>query len=254
MSFFFFFSDSWGSMLKALVFLAICACGLFLFVTGLFNKLDPSSLSLSTSGDISVTFGSSELRSMLIHPRGWQCSKIEVKKGDKLSLDASGEINIAMGRMVQCLIRQYQHKEDNEADPNKGRDLKFFSDEQLKESIFPYPWVGPEGILLEHVDELMEERIRGVHDRLLDTNANHAELLAVIGPDTRPSYPSYPLDRSNYQIIRYSQGAQTTATKSGVLWFIINDQMHEDDDDKRSKILWQDNLGVFEVAVVVERM
>ena len=60
-------------------------------------------------------------------------------------------------------------------------------------------------------------------------------------------------DNSESQVIPYiSPNSKTIVEKDGFLWFIINDEMPGDDKVK-TRILWQDNLGMFNVNVLRKR-
>lgn len=234
------------SMIRSLIFVALIALILYTFIYNINKHVNPNSVSISASDGISVTFGDSQtLSSLLIHPRGWQSTGIHVKEGDILNIDASGSIHIAMGRMVTSLTEQYKIKDKNNND-GKGRSLSSFTDEELNKSIFAYPWNSPTGIDIATItDNDAAARVKKLQEGRVSPKHKVGQLLAVIGNDS-----DITPDLTNSQIVGYTSSSnKIMMTKSGFLWFIVNDEKPKDN-IIIDRIIWQDNLGMFIVKVL----
>jgi len=178
----------------------------------------------------------------------WQSSDIHISEDELLTLDATGSIHIAMGRMTQSLKRQYEIKEANERDPRKNfsRSLDKFTAQELLDSTFAYPWNDPRGIEIEDLkDKSAIDRIQKLQSTRVHPSSNVGQLLAVIGPSNK-----LPPIISESQVIPFTSKVEKIAiNKSGFIWFIINDERLTNDPIK-TNIIWQDNLGMFSVNIV----
>lgn len=240
-------TEDWKSIFRSTVFLSLLFGLFFLFVWALVSHVNPSSVSVSSGNGIAIEFGGSEtLSAQLVHPRGWNPTRVRVNEGEEIIIDASGSIHIAMGRMINGLRYQYKVKEENE--DTVGRGLEHFTDEQVRNSVFAYPWNGPTGIVKEHlINESAKSRIASLQNSRVDPKARVGQLLMVIG-ESDTSSP----DLSTSQIIPYSSAKERIiASRSGYLWFIINDEKMGDN-RLINTLLWQDNLGMFSVKVLVK--
>ena len=96
----------------------------------------------------------------IVHPRGWQNSHIEVQKGDRIKLRASGSITISMHGLMDK-IRQYDEFEQNliqeqfpQGDPHTVPPESFLTDEQKKALGSNVPWFGPDGDVCREAEEV----------------------------------------------------------------------------------------------------
>lgn len=242
--------ESWQSMTKALVFFTASLLILTIFILIISENLNLDEVSVSSADGITLSFGSSEtLNSILVHPRGWQSSGIRVKKGEELRTEASGSINIAMGRMVKSLAAQYNFKEKYEK-LSRGRSLDNFSTEELQASLFAYPWNGPEGVQLNKLtDQSAVNRIINLQESRVFQRAQVGQLLIVVAEDSE-KIPEI----AKSQVIPYrGPNSRTIVNKDGFLWFIVNDEKIRGD-KRKDLIIWQDNLGMFSVKVLRKRL
>lgn len=240
--------EGWSAMLRGVICISILLVILYFFITQVISHLHPSAVSISTAGGISLKFeGSGTLKGILVHPRGWQSSGIRVKRGDELTVDAGGSINIAMGRMVQSLLREYTYKDRNEKQ-GKGRSVEAFTQKELEDSMFAYPWNGPEGIQIS--DLLLGsaiQRVRNSQSKRIFPGANVGQLLLVISKSYSRILPS--IEQS--QVEPYGgPGSKIIVKDDGYLWFIVND-LKPLDDTIKGQIDWQDNLGMFDVKLLI---
>ncbi len=242
--------DSWTALFKGILIFIFILSSLYFFLVNLFNNVGFNSISVSTQDGISINFDKlTNYRSVIVQPRSWQATDIRVNAGDEITLDAYGGINIAMGRMVKSLEFQYKVKEKNEK-MGLGRDVDSFTKEEVEGSLFAYPWNGPEGIDLKniHLDSAVD-RIRESQQKRVYPKANVGQLLVVISPSLSNEFPN--LDKS--QIFPYGgKGSKFIVENEGYIWFIVNDLMPDADPLKR-EVDWQDNLGLFDVKILINR-
>lgn len=240
--------ESWSAFFRGIALFSSILFILYLFAIQVVNRLHPSAVSISTNDGLSIKFdGAGTYKTILIHPRGWQSSGIKVMKGDELIIDAGGSINIAMGRMVLSLQDEYRYKASYE-DLGKGREVDNFSQEEIEKSLFAYPWNGPEGIQISSllVDSAIK-KVRGSQSKRVAPFANVGQLLLVISKTD--SHEDPVLNES--QVIPYGgKGSKVTVKEDGYIWFIVND-VKPAKDQKIREIEWQDNLGMFDVKLLI---
>lgn len=240
--------ESWSAFIRGVALISFLLGALYLFVTQAIDRIHPSAVSISTDDGLALKFdGSGIYKTILVHPRGWQPTNIKVKSGDELVIDASGGINIAMGRMINSLVKEYKYKDRNEK-LGRGRDVDAFSKKELEDSLFAYPWNGPEGIQLS--DLLLDSAIKRVNDsqsKRVVPDAKVGQLLLVISKtDSRE-----PPNIESSQIIPYGgKGSKVIVKDDGYIWFIIND-LKPDKDRIKMELDWQDNLGMFDVKLLI---
>lgn len=240
--------ESWPAFFRGIALLSSILFVFYLFAVQVVDRLHPSAVSISTDEGLSLKFdGAGTYKTILIHPRGWQSSGIKVKSGDELIIDAGGSINIAMGRMVQSLEVEYKYKARNEK-AGKGRDVDAFSRKELEDSLFAYPWNGPEGIQISSL--LLDSAIKRVKDsqsKRVAPFANVGQLLMVISKTDSREAPN--LNES--QVVPYGgKGSRVVVKEDGYIWFIVNDLKPDKDQIKR-ELDWQDNLGMFDVKLLI---
>lgn len=203
----------------------------------------------TTSGTV-LQFGkNTRLFNFVVDPRGWSKTDIRVKPGDRVTISASGSVNIAMGRMVKALIREYQIKSENTVS-KKSRDVIHFTEGQKKESVFAYPWNGPTGIDLTTIDDTdVVNHLRDTAGNLVLKTARTGQLIAVISQSS-DNFPD--IKSPDSQVIPFTSKDIIIPVKTdGYLWFIVNDEKYSND-KLANKIIWQDNLGFFHLMMTID--
>ena len=239
---------SWQNVLRTLVLVAGISLALwFLFLAGI-NTLDSRKVKI-ISGETSILIGENRIESILVHPRGWVDTGIQVKKGDLISTRASGSINLATGRLVTKLSQIYESV--SISDEHQGNFTSTISN-NANEKLLDFAWVGPEGdpgtispYFRDNQDIYKKKKLQ-----FIDPRGNHGAMLFLVSKDGVLPRLHEPLDDS--QILAYSNTpTQFIAKHGGHLYIAANDEVILGD-EIRTQVYWQDNIGHFAVTIVVE--
>jgi len=241
--------SSWQNLIRSIIFLICCAVGIAFIVEKTINGLKANNLKITTSTGSTIEVGqNTKLQTFIVHPRGWNKTGLYLNKGDKLNISATGSVNLAMGRMMEALEYQYKIKKKNEDKTGiNSREIKYFTKEEKLKSAFVYPWNGPEGIDYEEIyDNSAKKRVKDSEKDRVVSSAKVGQLIAFISP----SNITFP-DFSSSQVIPFStSNTIVEVNKEGYLWFIIND-LKLSGDKIGDKLIWQDNLGFFNILMAV---
>lgn len=248
--------SKWGDLFRAIVFVTAVLSALSAFIWLLLSQLAPRGLEIRTSTGTSIAFGRPgeviRFDNILVHPRGWIDTGLNLNTGDEVTISASGSVNIALGRMLIALKNMEEAKQKNEKDKNT-RSVTVFSEKQEMDALFPYPWTGPEGLSDEDIrgDSARRSSRATSKDRIIPA-ARLGQLIAIVSPthicpdNGRPS--------GNPQVIAYEKNERSTSFRAaapGRLCFIVNDVTYEKPNS--DTIAWQDNLGFFSVSLRIQQ-
>lgn len=252
--------SSWRHLSRCIILVAFIA----LIIFGLIHYLVTKTLYLVASRNVSVQMSNGQklevggpirLLSFMVEPRGWSKYAIPVKKGDHVEINASGSVNIAMGRMIEALRTEYGFKAENMNDPKiKSRNIKKFTPDQKRKSLFAYPWNGPQGIDLSKVPDssARDHIVESKYDRAFP-DAEAGQLVAVIAEVEnceKIALPSRPKGTQPVQIRYFKSEIEIfDVDKDSRLCFIVNDEIYSDQD--LNTIAWQDNLGFFSLLMSI---
>ncbi|XOF33079.1 MAG: hypothetical protein ACL93V_13845 [Candidatus Electrothrix sp. YB6] len=238
--------SSWKGTLRLII---IFTCFLLLLAAVVFilaNLVHKTGAAVSISGT-TISIGSKErLDSALVNPINWTDTKIDIKKGDCFILDATGSVNVALGHMNQALDTFAEISSSK-----KDMKIELFTEKEIKRSLFPFPWNGPEGLNLKDVnDQNVIDRIKTSRNRFIHPNGEIGQLLAFIS--TSGSCPDIYSQEEPKGMIHPYFGPSTTHTAkvSGRLCFVINDVTTEE--VKYKKLIWQDNTGFFSIKIHIK--
>jgi hypothetical protein len=158
------------------------------------NRTDVE-INFNKEGTVVVTRGNEVMRAIILLPanRPWLNTGLEVKKGQKMTITASGSVNLAVHRLVEAAN---DHKR-----PRLG-------------------WLGPDGGTHPYKTDL--DNARSKYLIAPDPN-NYGALLACIVPLGDPD-PGKENPRPK-GIKRVGSRGSITAESTGTLWLVVNDVM-----------------------------
>jgi hypothetical protein len=155
----------------------------------------------SSPGVISIkpNFFSKKISTFLIHPRGWQDTGITVSRGDKLTVRATGEINIGpdIPAIYDNALQVEKIIERSNKNLPEGPPPKFKYQYETG-----WPWSGPEGISDEQVEK-MHKYPRG-HSKDGSLMTNNMELGRLIG---------FVTDKDDFLLKLYEENEKLIATR-----------------------------------------
>jgi hypothetical protein len=254
-------TSTWGHMFRALAlavgFLAVLFVGIGILVHNILGQIGPTGLSMNTAGGLAIKVGKTgTLETYLIDPHRWNSTGARVRKGDSVTIESNGSVNVALGRMIKTLLYQYERKGYYETQ-GQEYSVEEFTPSELDASLLDYPWAGPEGLRLEdiHKSHVVTSMTNKKEMRVLPT-ANLAQLLAVIAPDNiRTEDEMWTAVRKKDDRLVFEPltrgSTKFDAAIEGKLWFIVNDIMFPG--SKATLTAWEDNVGLFAVRMIIER-
>jgi hypothetical protein len=248
--------SSWGDLFRAIVFVTAVLSMLSAFIWLLLSQLGPRGLEIRTSTGTSIVFGGPgeviRFDNILVHPRGWIDTGLNLNTGDEVAFSASGSVNIAMGRMLTALNNMSIAKKRNEK-IGKTRSVTAFSKKQEMAALFPYPWAGPEGLSDEDFrSDSAKRSSRATRKERIIPPARLGQLIAIVSPTH--ICPDKGRPSGNSQVIPYDKNEKSTSFRSsapGRLCLIVNDITYEKPNSE--SIARQDNLGFFSVSLRIQQ-
>jgi hypothetical protein len=234
---------SWGNVMRTLVVAIIVFAGAYLV---LHKILDTPNLNISVAGS-EIRVGENDvLKTNLISPHGWTNAKIDVKKGDKLIIDASGSVNVSFGDMAIDLTNAI-----NIAATKENGNVDSFTKDELWKSTLTYPWNGPEGIEFEKLKgDLAKNRVEAAKEKLLFRGAKVGQLLILNHKkSTDPQLQRLGMDAEVYKYA--GTPLMIEIKEDGRLFFGVNDIVLED--KANAHITWQDNIGYFSIVTLIDK-
>jgi len=201
-------------------------------------------LSISPTGTTINIGRKGTLNSFLLHPRGWIDPQINVTEGERIIVDASGSINVAMGHLT-CGVWLFTFPKELNKNMVTQNNCK------------PFPWNGPEGLDVNQIKyQAIKNRIEVSKQHLLSPENRMGQLLFIINnAETCPT-----IGHNNKKLNLYAYKGRSTiikAKETGRLCFIINDVVLQEKMGLPSGVksleqLWVDNIGNFSIKVKVQ--
>jgi hypothetical protein len=224
--------------------LSIVLVSVYLF-TRIFG-LRPAQLEMTREGTLLYfqNYGASNFIT-IVHPRGWQNSHVEVRKGDRITFNASGSITISMQALLDK-VEQYTAIERKILETKKYPPEAFLTNEQKELLASEFPWMGPNG------DESGEtERITysGRSQNKIFSDQPFGVLIGAIKPEHDEGLPNEK-NGSFIFVIGAKKELEVSDTE-GELWFNVNDALIPDF-RQFPDFFYSDNLGYFMVKVRIE--
>ncbi len=151
--------EDWGAFIRFAMLLATCmavlgggAIGAFMVLRSVTGSA-PASLSFSAfgTGVVMESIGESDRRLeylIMVHPRGWQSTRIQVNPGDSVIFEATGSVQISLNSIVESVEQRYRiERVLGQALNVAGGELPedVMTSEQIDSLALPRPWVGPDG-------------------------------------------------------------------------------------------------------------
>ena len=242
--------SNWGNLIRSIIFVVSVTASLGFLIYFIFTRIVPPGFKYTTENGTSLAFEASDekllYKTLLVNPRGWVNSGLDVLPGNTVSITASGSINIAMGRMTKALSERYGIKEN-------GKSYDQFTEEDIQKSLFVYPWTGPEGFNNTVLrGKKTQENIRKQQSTLIDPLAKLGQLRTVVASKNDCPESISKIDLNSFSIYPYTDKTSYlfVAEKQGRLCFIINDSIHNN--PGINKIFWEDNLGFYSVKVKIQ--
>jgi hypothetical protein len=174
---------------KLLFSLLALLVALYAFV---FHRADVE-ISFNEKGATIITRGSQVRKAIVLLPanKPWLNTGIDVVKGQKVTLTASGSVNLAIHRLVNSAQTHER--------PRLG-------------------WLGPDGAPQPYPDDLDNAR----NPYLIAPNLNYGTVLACVAPEVAELRPGITNPRPpGVRLI--GRGGSFTAESDGKLWIVVND-------------------------------
>jgi len=228
---------------------------LFFVAIGTIEYADVSSVRFGTDDNAMAIElgGGSRLYSYFVHPRDWQDTGIPVKKGDKITVQAEGSVNVSIGRLVTAANVKKGPKPEGNLVSAELTDYNKTSEQVREKSLSIYPWFGPGGMKEATIrTESMRERIRNRHAQRLFLDFKFGQLVMAIaepgnikinGNPQRWEGEAYPMEEWQTTV---------TAETDGNLHFIVNDVYDGREDSYTNQVYWLDNIGFFSAKIKVD--
>ncbi|MCI5168603.1 MAG: hypothetical protein D3903_21545 [Candidatus Electrothrix sp. GM3_4] len=238
--------SSWKATLRLIIIITFFLLMLAALVFSLVSLIYQTGAAVSISGT-TISIGSEErLDSALVDATNWTDTNINIKEGDKLTFNATGSVNVALGHMIQALDT-FAEISSNKKDMR----IDLFTEEEIKKSLFPFPWNGPKGLNLKEVnDQKVIDRIKTSRKKFIYPEGEIGQLLAFISKNGSCPDISSKEEPKGMILPYYGPGATYTAKATGKLCFVINDVITEEIIHR--KLIWQDNTGFFSIKIHIE--
>ncbi len=190
---------------------------------------------------------------VLVHPQGFVGTKIEIRQGDRIKIQASGKVNLMLDGIVSSITKRkgYEGKKAQNILPEKKLTKLEIDSIILKQ----HPWVGPNGFETDYekLEQLVRTQIKKREKLRVEETANWGEMLAIIYGN---EFDENLLGKEHYQFMRIGDEETIFAEKSGFLGFMVNDYLYIPNDElvNRAPLTFFDNnLGFFWVKVTISK-
>lgn len=195
----------------------------------------------------------------LVHPHGLVNTGINVAKGDRIDVSASGGITIQIEGITDAVQRRIKIENDirirqeakggNFVLPEAG-----FSAEQVdsfQETV--HPWTGPNGRPGTADPRIYSEGklIRHRAERRLEPNANWGALLLTVCPSTGADLT---IDQMRQDLTVIGDNHTLNAPRDGYICLIVNDYLDVPNFQVKTRfpyLYYANNLGFFMVSIAV---
>jgi hypothetical protein len=239
---------------KLLSFIAILTtlAGLVFVVIFLLQRLigvTPSEITISPTGSTQVMFaaaaGKNKEYLIMVHPQGWQNTRIPVRPGDRLTFAADGSVNIDLNTIVENVIKRHKYEaavaaEHGVTEESRKEVPEQYFTEKMKQSLKPAsPWVGPDG----YKDVAATAWAGRIKNRVMPDEPGGALIGAV-------SQPGGATPRED-EVFMIGKEGRHVSVKDGDLWFNVND-VRNFEDPNNANLFYLDNIGFFWVKVTIE--
>ena len=178
---------------------------------------------------------------MLVSPQGLNDTGLDTKMGDKITMSASGKINLSMGHINRIMENKMRFK-DKYTELGKGTSAKNFTFDELNDSTIPakYDWIDPLGTIPDSGSPKRSIRVK--------PDANFGQLLFIMFPRKYNIEEWKPSSSDLTQKIAYLPDTTLTAKYNGRIYFMVNDVNYK----INNNIDWADNSGFFHVKLLIE--
>ena len=248
--------SSWGNLIRSIIFVVSLFAAAVFSIYIIINHLSPTGFRITTEEGTSIEFVSSQENvryyTLLVHPRGWIDSRIRVKEGDKLTITASGSINLALGGLIESFQKMSSIQDQNcEKLKIKCKSFKHFTPEEVEGIFISHPWTGPEGYANSLINDAdIRKSAANKAEQRVEPNSQLGQLLTIISPtNSCPDNIIRPKDIKIYSYYKDDKSPFVVSSK-GRLCFIVNDIIDPNTDI--NKLNWQDNLGIYSVNLKIE--
>lgn len=240
-----------AKLLSFIVILTTLA-GLVFVVIFLLQRLigvTPSEITINPTGSTQVMFAAASGKNkeylIMVHPQGWQNTRIPIRPGDRLTFTADGSVNIDLNTIIENVTKRHKYEADVAAERGVKEESRTDVPEQyftakMKQSLKPAsPWVGPEG----YKDVAATAWAGRIKNRVMPDKPGGA----LIGAISQPGAATPSED----EIFMIGKEGRHVSVKDGDLWFNVND-VRNFEDPSNANLFYLDNIGFFWVKVTIE--